>query len=313
MKLSELVDYLNLLEQDEHNPDYVMAMKKFESMIYMVNNHPIQIEVFKQELSDRVNHVYQSFDQVQSTIDEIKDKIRIMIGQREALQFEQSQRLYSDEMCYETDDYILNRRLAIDDDSNILLRAHLKNYSDWRLPGLIIRPSKENFIEDLVPLDPLYLVDQNLNLLKPSIDAFTVEYQRRLRPYDVNDYEYADPLWQLPDNQFGLIFSYNYFNYKPIDVIRRYLNNMYQKLRPGGVAIFTYNNCDYAHGTALSEKNFMCYTPGRLVRSHAESQGFEILFEHRGQGDVAWIELRKPGEIESVRGGQTLAKIVAHQ
>jgi SAM-dependent methyltransferase len=313
MKLSELVDYLNLLEQDEHNPDYVMAMKKFESMIYVVKNHPIQIEVFKQELSDRFDQVYQSFDQVQNTIDEIKDKIRIMIDQREESQFEQSQRLYSDEMCYETDDYILNRRLAIDDDSNILLRAHLKNYSDWRLPGLIIRPGKENFIEDLVPLDPLYLADHNLNLLKSSIEAFTVEYQRRLRPYDINDYQYADPLWQLPDNQFGLIFSYNYFNYKPIDVIRRYLNNMYQKLRPGGVTIFTYNNCDYAHGTALAEKSFMCYTPGRLVRLHAESQGFEVVFEHRGQGDVAWIELRKPGEIESIRGGQSLAKIVANQ
>jgi hypothetical protein len=32
----------------------------------------------------------------------------------------------------------------------------------------------------------------------------------------------------------------------------------------------------------------------------------------RGQGDIAWMELRRPGEIESVRGGQSLAKIVAN-
>ena len=40
---------------------------------------------------------------------------------------------------------------------------------------------------------------------------------------------------------------------------------------------------------------------------------FEILSVNRGQGDIAWMEIRRPGEIESVRGGQTLAKIVAHQ
>jgi hypothetical protein len=41
--------------------------------------------------------------------------------------------------------------------------------------------------------------------------------------------------------------------------------------------------------------------------------GFEIIFEHSGQGNITWLELKKPGEIQSIRGGQALAKIVAHQ
>jgi hypothetical protein len=56
----------------------------------------------------------------------------------------------------------------------------------------------------------------------------------------------------------------------------------------------------------------MCYTPKKLIVSHAESVGFECDFEHDGAGDVSWLEFRKPGEITTLRGGQTLAKIVAN-
>ena len=128
----------------------------------------------------------------------------------------------------------------------------------------------------------------------------------------INDYEHTDALWQLPINQFGLIFAYNYFNYKPMKVVRQYLDSMFARLRPGGVAIFTFNDCDWAHGVALAERNFMCYTPSREINSHCYQLGFEILSVNRGQSDIAWMEIRRPGEIESIRGGQSLAKTVAH-
>jgi hypothetical protein len=83
-------------------------------------------------------------------------------------------------------------------------------------------------------------------------------------------------------------------------------------MRPGGTLIMTYNNCDRAQGVGLVERGFMCYTPKKLIVAHAESVGFECEFEHDGAGDVSWLEFRKPGEITSLRGGQTLAKIVAN-
>jgi SAM-dependent methyltransferase len=115
----------------------------------------------------------------------------------------------------------------------------------------------------------------------------------------------------LPQNQFGLIFAYNYFNYRPIEVIRRYFKEIFLLLRPGGTLLMTYNNCDRAQGVGLVEHSFMCYTPlSHLCRS-AEDIGFEFTFNHNGQGDLSWAEFHKPGDITSLRGGQTLAKIVA--
>ena len=74
----------------------------------------------------------------------------------------------------------------------------------------------------------------------------------------------------------------------------------------------TYNNCDRAHGVIRAEHVWMLYTPRRLIERHAVETGFELTTAHDGKGDVSWIEFRKPGDIASLRGGQTLAKIVAN-
>ena len=312
MKLSELVGYLNLLESAELAPDYHAAVRRFQEISHVVATHAVQIEHYGSVFTDKINNIAQEFEHAQSALDSLKDNVRKQIAELEPAQYQASQQLYEQEMCFETTEYILNRRLSIDPDSRLLLTGRLLQYTDWRLPGLIIRPGCEKFVEDLVPLDPLYLVDQHQDLLIPAIQGFTPEYQRRLRPYVINDYEHTDALWQLPINQFGLIFAYNYFNYKPMKVVRQYLDSMFARLRPGGVAIFTYNDCDWAHGVALAEKSFMCYTPGREIQAYCNQIGFETLSVNRGQGDIAWMEIRRPGDIESIRGGQSLAKIVAH-
>jgi hypothetical protein len=96
-----------------------------------------------------------------------------------------------------------------------------------------------------------------------------------------------------------------------MELITRYITEAYQKLRPGGTLIMTYNDCDRAHGVALAERNFMCYTPGSEILKIAELTGFDCTYQHTGLGDLSWIELQRPGKITSLRGGQTLAKIVA--
>jgi hypothetical protein len=313
MKLSELVGYLNLLESNELAPDYHSAIRRFQEIAHVINNHAVQIDEHSTAFSNKIDTIVQEFQQAQTALDDLKAGVREQIKTLEPEYYQNSQRLYEEEMCYETNEYILNRRLSIDPNSRLLITGRLLQYTDWRLPGLIIRPGREKFIEDLVPLDPLYLVDSHQELLDPAIQGFTPQYQRRLRPYIVNDYEHADALWQLPVNQFGFIFAYNYFNYKPMKVLKWYLDSMMNKLRPGGVAIFTYNNCDWAHGVALTEQSFMCYTPGREIQAYCDQIGFETLSVNRGQGDAAWMEIRKPGEIQSIRGGQSLAKIIANQ
>jgi SAM-dependent methyltransferase len=176
---------------------------------------------------------------------------------------------------------------------------------------MIIGPRTESFIEDMVPMDPLYLVDTHQDLLDPAVRNFTPDYQRRLRQYVVNDYVPRSILNEIPGGQFGVIFAYNYFNYRPMEVIRRYIQEIASKLRPGGTFIMTYNNCDRAHGIGLAERSWMCYTPKRLIVEAAINSGLELVSAADEPGDLSWIEFVRPGDIETLRGGQSLAKIIA--
>ena len=143
-----------------------------------------------------------------------------------------------------------------------------------------------------------------------AMSLFNEQYQNRLRTYTINERQDTAVLNKLPDGQFGLVFAYNFFNFKPFEVIKKYFAEIYQKLRPGGIFALTFNDCDRDKGVMLVEQHFCCYTPGYLVRELAQSIGFEIVFSWTDGGPTTWLELRKPGEFESLRGGQALAKVI---
>lgn len=312
MKLKDIVAYINLLDSLSMDVECREALRVLDGIQHVVVSHNMQFKALSQTLGQDFENIQHGIEAFASTLNLLRDQLLDQVASQEPEYFRESLRLFNHDMPHETNEYILNRRMHIDDDSNILLRSHLRNLSDWRVPGMILRPGRENFIEDMVPLDPLYLVDHHEELLAPSVANFTVEYQRRLRQYVITDRQTAAYFTNLPQGQFGLIFAYNFFNFKPIEIIRQYLTELFGLLRPGGTLIMTYNNCDMAQGVGLVEQGFMCYTPKKLIVAHAESVGLECTFEHNGAGDVSWVEFCKPGKITSLRGGQTLAKIVAN-
>lgn len=310
MTLSEIVKYYNLLQSQELNPDYLALIDAFRSTVLTVNQQQIQVDSKSQELVQDLTTIETAIEHFKNRLDQLKQSVRAMIQDRESDMYQVSTDRYNQESNWENCEYLQTRKMTLDAASNELLRNRIRIHGDWRVPGMIIRPGHESFVEEMVPLDPLYLVDRNAELLEPAISGFTAEYQQRLRSYCISDLDINTKIFdQLPQNQFGFVFAYNYFNFRPVEVIYRYIEEFYSLLRPGGTVIFTYNECDIAHGVALAEV-FMSYSPGHKIRDHAEDVGFEIVTNQIGPYDIAWFELRKPGTITSLRGGQTLAKIV---
>jgi len=312
MKLSDIVAKLNLLDSLDIEFECNDATAKLRHINYVVTEHVEQYASFSNNISKKFHEVVSNISKFSAEIELLKQHLQLEIVQNEQEYLNQSLVVYREEMIHDTVDVILNRRLRINDDDNVILRNKLRNLTDWRFPGMIIRPGLETYIEEMVPLDPLYVVDHDFELIRPAISKFTPEYQHRLREYVINDWANEEILSMLPNNQFGTIFAFNYFNHKPISIINKFLNEIYVKLRPGGSVLMTYNNCDRAHGVVRAEHSWMLYTPRRLIEHHAIETGFELTDAYDGKGDVSWIEFRKPGELTSLRGGQTLAKIVAN-
>ena len=311
MILSEIVAYLNLLDSLETEHECNEAVGKLKHINHVITERADPYQPVSQNINQIFNDLSKNISRFAKQVDDLKQNLRQEIVQREQEYLTRSFHIYREESRHDSADTVLNRRMRIDGNDDIRLRTHLKNLTDWRMPGMIIRPGLETYIEDMVPLDPLYVVDHDSKLIQPAVGKFTPEYQRRLREYVINDWADGPILDQLPDNQFGAIFAYNYFNHKPMPVICKFLDEFYKKLRPGGSVIMTYNNCDRWQGVVRAENAWMMYTPRRLIEQHAASQGFELIDAYDGLGEVSWLELRKPGNLSSIRGGQTLAKIIA--
>jgi hypothetical protein len=113
----------------------------------------------------------------------------------------------------------------------------------------------------------------------------------------------------LPKNQFGLIFSYNFFNYLSIDSIKQLLIQSMSWLRPGGTIVLTYNNADLPAAASYAENYFMTYVPESILVPLAESIGFETVFSYNSEPAFSILELRKPGQLTSIKAGQTAGEI----
>jgi SAM-dependent methyltransferase len=319
MKLSELVAYRNHLSGFDVNTIQYTARHKLEEIVYNVQNSVIQPRAFTQTLQEDQERVITAFDHFSSTLVELISELDSMIETAEKTQYAESTRLYNEEVARygrldeptnkKVNQQILDRRMPMTADVQQMISNRIKSYVDWKYPGLIIRPGVETFISDLVALDPLYLVDYSTELLQPALSTFPEEYQRRLRVYEQDPCS-TNVLDALPDNQFGMCLAFNFFEFTPLEVVEQYLRNIFNKLRPGGILAMTFNDCDRAHCVALVEKNFCFYTPGQRVKATAKSIGYRQMFSWTDAGNLTWLELRKPGELESIRGGQTLAKIV---
>jgi SAM-dependent methyltransferase len=311
MKLSDYVGLLNLLDTVDISADRTEAILVLAATLQLIVQYQTQVGAFSDRLQTDFKLICSGIDSITKSIDELKDKIKSEIVRYEQEYLQSSIRIYQSEMIYETPDYILNRRLLISNEDREYLDARLKNLGHWQYPAMYVRPGREEFVKTMVPLDPLYLVDQTYSLLEPAVQIFDAPYQRRLRQYTVNDYQSSPLLEKLPNDQFAVIFVYNFFNYKPLPVIKKYLKEMFTKLRPGGVLIMSYNNCDRAHGVGLAESNLMTYTPLRLLLPAIDSIGYVNVSNRICEGDTDILELAKPGELSTIRGGQTLAKIIA--
>jgi SAM-dependent methyltransferase len=228
------------------------------------------------------------------------------------------ERFTSDEYCQKfshkiNHTNILAKETIIEFDEGVKsqLTARVTQFSDWHYPGLIMGCKSIDWINCLVSTDPLYLTNYDTYNINSIIQQYSDIYQRRLRIYNILNNDYSE----LPQGQFGLILGWEYFNYLNLKEIEKNIIEAFKLLRPGGVFIFSYNNCDLISGAETAENSVMSYCSARKIQQLAEIHGFEILaLSDIPIGDetykfISWAELRKPGELKTIKLHQVLGVI----
>ena len=206
-----------------------------------------------------------------------------------------------------------NSRLTVPDTIQEILHGRIRLYIDWHYPGLEIGPVDGLLTPHLVGCDPLYLADASQDHLDVSVAQFPEEYVNRVRSYLVDYSKENQTLLQLPSEQFGFIFSWNYFNYLPFAIISRYLQDAYALLAPGGVFMFGFNDASMVNGAKHAEFSGMSYVTQKLLIDAATNIGYEILSTtHRfdcGWHNISWLEIKKPGVLSTIKAHQTMGII----
>jgi SAM-dependent methyltransferase len=340
MKLSQLIHYKNELDKLSINASRQLTDNETAQIDFTIAAHNISIDNYTNDLPSKYQLIKQAFDDYQQSLDQLKSAIDDKITQEERIYFQESYQRYdayrhyyylltNNELYVEgqpinfpvklapeiilerkthMEQEVLDKKMHVSEETFAQFTTRLYQHTNWQGTGMIIRPGREKFIDQLTANDPLYLVDESYELLQPTLDRFNTVYQNRVRKYIINESS-DNILAKLPDGQFGVCLVYNFFNYRPFELIKQYLQEIYAKLKPGGTLIMTFNNCDYVQAVELAESHFASYTPGKLLKSCAERIGYEIHFELTNCGST-WLELKRPGTFESIRGGQILAKIM---
>ena len=312
MNLVELVKYREALERLARKSLSKNVAEDFLDIDRDLQTVDIDFNDLKSQITDEIKSVYKSLNRIETLIADYLDQYKDFYESTLAPYYALSHSFY-EASKQDTPDYIFerdsNKKLIDDDSTRRMLEERIKHYTNWKWPGVQIRPLGGEFTQTLAPCDPLYLADTHNDLFQQVKEMWTPEYQRRLRYY-VFDEHLDDPLCSLPESQIGIVFAVNFFNFRSMEIIQRYLRSFKRILRPGGVAMFTYNNCDLSKSVDLfANKSYYCFTPGGALRQMCIQEGFEVICSFDADFGASWLEIRKPGKIDSLRGGQNLAQI----
>lgn len=209
----------------------------------------------------------------------------------------------------------LQREFAIPEAARYLAIDRIRTYCDWHYPGLELGCRNGSWTQYLVGCDPLYIADLDQSFLNITAGQFNELYQSRLRPYVIKFLPHTNEpnLNILPENQFGFVFSWEFFNYLALETTRYYLEQIFKLLRPGGSMMFSYNDGDTPNGAAYAPYSQSYMPKSHLVRI-CNQIGYQIInSECYDNGVVNWLEIRKPGELSTIKSHQALGEIIRIQ
>lgn len=310
MKLSELVKYKSYLDSLVPGDLDTLCRSVMTPIIDEVERNPIQFPEFNKKLLTTRDEIARISDDFYDSINQIRDVLEGKIRDLEPVYLANSYNLY-EQMSNDNPYYVMiHRRFVLDEPLHDYVRDRIQMYSNWQSAAAIIRPGIESWVDYIVGCDPLYILDTDHVMFEPVKERFHDSYRDRLRFYVISESDQSGILRNIPNGQFNFFLVYNFFHSKPFDVFKNYLSEIWNKLVPGGCVALTFNDCDKWGAIELAERNYLCYTPGKMVRAMCESLGYNIINDVELNAATTWLEIQKPGKYTSIRGGQTLAKIV---
>jgi SAM-dependent methyltransferase len=310
--------------------DLIIRLEQLEIGEAVNQSHGILIQALAQDYAIKSGTAYEKIHSALSTFKNLGESVKNTISTLKTAIDDINQDIdkLAAELLIKKDEYPHSHfykkpTLFTQSEENIkFIWDRLRGYSNLRYPGMQLFCRAPYLTVEMVVNDPLYLCDHHMEYIDTTVEQFNEIYQRRLAKYVIS----ADPersLSQLPQNQFGFILSWMYFNYYELDTLTSFLKSILTTLRPGGVFMFSYNNGDLLPSCRISEYGGMSFIPKRNLIKTCIELGFEIIktFDIPNVDDlstpddkveyISWVEIKKPGVLQTAKRTQTLGEIIS--
>ena len=316
MKLRNVIKYKQLIKSLDDIGLRKNINKQLTDVLTDLNIHEFDSDNLKENIAGNHLEVLKNLEDMSNNLNKFREKLQQLVNDLEQPYYEKSKDIYKMNLAQSTQEKMdrqVYKDLLHNESSRQLLKDRIGLYVGTQYPGLHISPGYGEITNQLVSLNPLYLMDDSIDMLKKIKGWRQPQYQARLRYY-VIDNNNTDPMHELPQNQLGLIVAVNWFNFKPVKVIKQYLESMLKVLRPGGVVVFTYNNCNYPKGVDKVDEMYYCYTTDTQIKQMCIQLGYDIIrsfdegYDELDMG-ISWLEIKKPGTRNTIRRAQTMGLI----
>ena len=347
--IKKLILLRNQLKLEIDNFDHVQSFYSSNSKIGKIKTlYPSEfnsdLDAVANKFTDMVKINVNVVDYLEETIERIEKEINRLIQDRSNMViFNRDQLFVEDLSTYKPVDL---------GDSLEEVRQQLALKSLLKYPVLCLAPRDRRVINWLVGGDPLYLcmprlfdtvtsmtfpLEGNAQLFSMStknpkqylfkdnvhhgdwfscwqiqqvIDHLPRQYQQRVRLYSENNKDFD----HLPQEQFGHIVIWDYFNYLTTDEIEEYLQALLLLLRPGGEISFSYNNCETTQSLQYSISQDQTYNSETLMKNLCLKLQYDFVSSRNIQTGiksiVSLMTIKRPGTLSSVKVSQSLASIV---
>jgi len=307
MALYELVSLrkhlLETLDTEPVEKELAKLIDNIQSLTIKVNGIDEQNLKFINDLNQYYNQI---LDQIKATDPKLQAHLATLNDQIDVITHQLFANNYDLEENTGGVEHIRNnRRINVRPDIEDYIKHRIMLHTSWRYPALEIGCRDGEWTQYMISSDPLYLIDLHKEFLTAATANFTPEFQRRVRLYNLVNHD----LTVLPANQFGLVFSWGYFNYVGLDTMKHYLKQIYSLLRPGGTFFFSYNDGDTPAGAGMAECFAQTYMPKGMLLALSESIGFELETDSFFEPNISSLELRKPGVLETNKLHQVMGEI----
>jgi len=307
MALHNLVTFKHRLAQAVETGAVVDELLKLRDRIASIKfqvssmdfEHAVYVENLVKYYDELIGKAIQPLEETHEYLQKVNDQIGELTHKLFANNYELEER-YGD-----VDHIRNNRRIILSEDVEDVVKQRILLHTSWRYPALEIGCRDGEWTQFLVAADPLYIMDRHQEFIDSTAHKFTPEYRRRLRQYHLVDHD----LSKLPQGQMAFVFSWGYFNYVSIDTMKQYLKQIYTVLRPGGTFMFSFNDGDTPTGAGMAENFSQSYMPKSMLLPLCESLGFDIASTFDYETNISWLEIKRPGELHTVKAHQALGEI----